>query len=149
MALKRKAILVCSLLLLLCTNHVLLLTLIHPNESSEYYSYQYFVKVVGTRIEYLNKRVLYTNQFSVTEHEKDVTPANPFSPPDGLPGIFFSYDISPMLVILKEEHKPFAHLLTDICAIVGGIFTVAGMIDGAIWNAEKVFKKKMELGKAH
>jgi len=38
--------------------------------------------------------------------------------------------------------------LTGVCAIVGGIFTVAGMIDGVIYRAERSLKRKIELGKA-
>jgi hypothetical protein len=32
-------------------------------------------------------------------------------------------------------------------AIVGGIFTVAGLIDRVVYKAERAYKKKMELGK--
>jgi hypothetical protein len=32
---------------------------------------------------------------------------------------------------------------------VGGIFTVAGLIDGLLYTAEKKFKQKMEIGKGH
>lgn len=64
-------------------------------------------------------------------------------------GIFFNYEISPMLVIYTESKKPFAHFLTDVCAIVGGIFTVAGLVDGFIYTAERTFKRKLDLGKAH
>lgn len=63
-------------------------------------------------------------------------------------GVFFNFDISPMLVIQKEERKSFTSFLTGVCAIVGGIFTVASLIDGAIWRAERTLKRKMELGKA-
>lgn len=63
-------------------------------------------------------------------------------------GVFFNFDISPMLVIQKEERKSFTSFLTGVCAIVGGIFTVASIIDGAIWRAERTLKRKMELGKA-
>ncbi|TPX37387.1 hypothetical protein SeMB42_g06908 [Synchytrium endobioticum] len=106
--------------------------------------YQYFLKVVGTRIQYRNGTIINTNQFSVTEHSRDPskTPQN-----SGLPGVFFNFDISPMLVLYTEYRKPLAHFMTDVCAIVGGVFTVAGMVDGAIYAAAKL-KQKVELGKA-
>ena len=53
-----------------------------------------------------------------------------------------------MLIKYKEYRKPFSHFLTDLCAIVGGVFTVAGIIDTLLYNAEKNFKAKMEIGKA-
>ena len=48
----------------------------------------------------------------------------------GVPGLFFSYEISPMLVIQKETRQTLAHFLTDTLAIVGGVLTMAGLIVG-------------------
>ncbi|KAJ1552430.1 hypothetical protein HK405_011360, partial [Cladochytrium tenue] len=108
-----------------------------------HYMYQYFVKVVSTKYQFLNGTVINTNQIAVTEHERETGTMGM-----GLPGVFFNYDISPMLVTYKEYKKPFAHFLTDVCAIVGGIFTVAGLLDSIIYTAEKNFRRKMEIGKA-
>ncbi|KAJ3109596.1 Endoplasmic reticulum-Golgi intermediate compartment protein 3 [Physocladia obscura] len=107
------------------------------------YTYQYFIKVVSTKYEYLNSTVFNTNQIAVTEHERDI-----LMPGAGLPGVFFNFDISPMLVTYKEYKKPFSHFLTDVCAVVGGVFTVGGIIDGLIYTAEKRLKSKIDLGKA-
>jgi hypothetical protein len=52
-----------------------------------------------------------------------------------------------MLIINREERKSFTHFLTGVCTIIGGIFTIAGILDGFIYNAEKTLKKKIELGK--
>lgn len=52
-----------------------------------------------------------------------------------------------MLIINREERKSFTHFLTGVCAIVGGIFTVAGILDGFIYNAQKTLQRKIELGK--
>jgi len=104
--------------------------------------YQYFLKVVPTQYKYLNGTVLETNQFSVTQHERQISAGM-----QGLPGLFFTYEISPMLVIYTQRSKSILHFLTGVCAIVGGIFTVAGMLDSIIYSAEKTLKKKVELGK--
>ena len=61
-----------------------------------------------------------TNQFSVTKHHKGV---NPWAGGSGLPGVFFMYDLSPMLVQITEHRRSFFHFLTGVCAIVGGVFT--------------------------
>ena len=53
-----------------------------------------------------------------------------------------------MKVVYNQKKKSFFHLLTNICAIVGGIFTVASIIDSFVYTAEKTLKKKMDLGKA-
>ena len=53
-----------------------------------------------------------------------------------------------MMITYTEYQKPFSHFLTDTCAIIGGIFTIAGLVDGFIYSAEKRLGKKMDLGKA-
>ncbi|KAJ3208326.1 Endoplasmic reticulum-Golgi intermediate compartment protein 3 [Entophlyctis luteolus] len=116
----------------------------HSKKASKgQYMYQYFVKVVSTKYVYLNSTVLNTNQIAVTEHERDLGVLG-----SGLPGVFFNFDISPMLVTYTEYKKPFSHFLTDVCAVVGGVFTVGGIIDGLIYTAEKRLKMKVDLGKA-
>ncbi len=62
-------------------------------------------------------------------------------------GVFFNYDISPMLVKYEEYRKPLSHFLTDICAVVGGVFTVAGIVDGILYSTSKRMAKKTEIGK--
>jgi hypothetical protein len=106
--------------------------------------YQYFVKVVPTIYESRHGEVLHTNQFSVTEHFKQLSGDQGH----GLPGVFFMYELSPIMVKFTERTKSFAHFLTGVCAIIGGVFTVAGLIDSFIYHGMKSFKKKIELGKA-
>ncbi|CAB4378986.1 DUF1692-domain-containing protein [Rhizophagus irregularis] len=119
--------------------------------SQGHYMFQYFVKVVSTQFHYLNKTTIDTNQYSVTQYERDLTgrdtSGHVHTHQGGLPGVFFNYDISPMLIINREERKSFTHFLTGVCAIVGGIFTVAGILDGFIYNAQKTLQRKIELGK--
>ena len=62
-------------------------------------------------------------------------------------GAFFIIEISPLLIKYEEYRKPLTHFLTDICAVVGGVFTVAGMIDGLLYSASRRFLQKDELGK--
>ncbi|KAJ3238486.1 Endoplasmic reticulum-Golgi intermediate compartment protein 3 [Chytriomyces hyalinus] len=116
----------------------------HSKKASKgHYMYQYFIKVVSTKLVYLNGTGFNTNQIAVTEHERDLG-----LPGSGLPGVFFNFDISPMLVTYTQYKKPFSHFLTDVCAVVGGVFTVAGIIDSLIYTAEKNLKRKVDLGKA-
>eukprot|EP01126_Amoeba_proteus_P052648 TRINITY_DN6378_c0_g2_i5.p1 TRINITY_DN6378_c0_g2~~TRINITY_DN6378_c0_g2_i5.p1 ORF type:complete len:235 (-),score=37.83 TRINITY_DN6378_c0_g2_i5:97-801(-) len=63
-----------------------------------------------------------TNQYSVTNHTT--------LSPTGLtpPGIFFSFELSPMMIFLTKKQKPFLHLVTRLCAVVGGTWVVAGLI---------------------
>ncbi|XP_064247843.1 endoplasmic reticulum-Golgi intermediate compartment protein 3 isoform X2 [Passer domesticus] len=106
--------------------------------------FQYFVKVVPTVYRKVDGEVVRTNQFSVTRHEKI---ANGLLGDQGLPGVFVLYELSPMMVKLTEKHRSFTHFLTGVCAIVGGIFTVAGFIDSFIYHSARAIQKKIELGK--
>ncbi|KAM9260457.1 endoplasmic reticulum-Golgi intermediate compartment protein 3 isoform 2-T3 [Cariama cristata] len=106
--------------------------------------FQYFVKVVPTVYMKVDGEVVRTNQFSVTRHEKI---ASGLLGDQGLPGVFVLYELSPMMVKLTEKHRSFTHFLTGVCAIVGGIFTVAGFIDSLIYHSARAIQKKIELGK--
>ena len=107
--------------------------------------FQYFVKIVPTQYWKSNGTILKTNQYSVTKHRRQVKLT---LSENGLPGVFFVYDINPMMIQLKEGRKSFLHFLTGVCAIIGGIFTVAGMIDALIYQSNKALQKKIDLGKA-
>ena len=107
--------------------------------------YQYFLKIVPTM--YVPKDgspILHTNQFSVTTHQKS---AVAISGESAMPGIFFSYELSPLMVKFTEKNNSFSHFLVNICGIIGGIFTVAGLVDGILHKVERQIRKKMELGK--
>ncbi|XP_019406259.1 PREDICTED: endoplasmic reticulum-Golgi intermediate compartment protein 3 isoform X3 [Crocodylus porosus] len=106
--------------------------------------FQYFVKVVPTVYMKVDGEVVRTNQFSVTRHEKI---ANGLIGDQGLPGVFVLYELSPMMVKLTEKHRSFTHFLTGVCAIIGGVFTVAGLIDSLIYHSSRAIQKKIELGK--
>ncbi|XP_019190442.1 PREDICTED: endoplasmic reticulum-Golgi intermediate compartment protein 3-like isoform X2 [Ipomoea nil] len=105
--------------------------------------YQYFIKVVPTVYTDVNGHTIQTNQFSVTEHFR----GGEVGPVQAIPGVFFFYDLSPIKVTFTEQHISFLHFLTNVCAIVGGIFTVSGIIDSFVYHGQKAIKKKIELGK--
>ncbi|KAL6645677.1 hypothetical protein ACP70R_012469 [Stipagrostis hirtigluma subsp. patula] len=104
--------------------------------------YQYFVKVVPTIYTDIRGRKIHSNQFSVTEHFREA-----IGYPRPPPGVYFFYEFSPIKVDFTEENTSLLHFLTNICAIVGGIFTVAGIIDSFVYHGHRAIKKKMALGK--
>lgn len=105
-------------------------------------------QIVPTEYRYLSKDVLSTNQYSVTEY---YTPMNEFD--RTWPGlvktnfmhmvlitlflfldvtllfsaVYFLYDLSPITVTIKEERRSFLHLITRLCAVLGGTFALTGM----------------------
>ncbi|XP_075495855.1 uncharacterized protein LOC142533102 isoform X2 [Primulina tabacum] len=90
-----------------------------------------------------NGHAIHSNQFSVTEHVKGAE----LGRLQALPGVFFFYDLSPIKVTFTETHVSFLHFLTNVCAIVGGVFTVSGIIDSFVYHSQKAIKRKMEIGK--
>lgn len=106
---------------------------------------QYYVKIVPTSYHYLATpdSPVYTNQYSVTKHEKQISL---LAGDSGLPGVFMMYEFSPMMVKVSERSKSFLHFLTSLCAIVGGVFTVAGLLDAFLYHSAKYIQKN-ELGK--
>ncbi|XP_021291439.1 endoplasmic reticulum-Golgi intermediate compartment protein 3-like [Herrania umbratica] len=105
--------------------------------------YQYFIKVVPTIYTDISGRTVHSNQYSVTQHFKNLE----FISLNSHPGVFFIYDFSPIKVTFKEEHISFLHFITNICAVIGGIFTVAGIIDSFVYHGQRRMKKKMDIGK--
>lgn len=65
---------------------------------------------------------------------------------DQPPAAKFSYDLSPVQIVVKEMPRPWYHFLTTLCAIIGGVFTVLGIIDNLLYQTINV-AKKVELGK--
>ncbi|KAL3280980.1 hypothetical protein HHI36_004205 [Cryptolaemus montrouzieri] len=108
--------------------------------------FQYYIKIVPTQ--YVNGKgeVINSNQFSVTKHKKVVSITSGES---GMPGIFFQYELAPLMVKYTEKARSLAHFLTNVCAIIGGVFTVAGLIDSFFFHTARLIQKKFELGKLH
>ncbi|XP_078436810.1 protein disulfide isomerase-like 5-4 isoform X2 [Wolffia australiana] len=63
-----------------------------------------------------------------------------------VPAAKFHFEPSPMQVLVTEDSKSFSHFITNLCAIIGGIFTVAGILDSLLHNTMRLMKK-VELGK--
>ncbi|GMI90594.1 hypothetical protein like AT1G36050 [Hibiscus trionum] len=104
---------------------------------------QYFIKVVPTVYIDVNGHTIQSNQFSVTEHFKGAE----IGQLQSHPAVYFFYDLSPIKVTFTEQHVSFLHFLTNVCAIVGGVFTVSEMLDSFIYHGQKAIKKKVEIGK--
>ncbi|KAI3431420.1 hypothetical protein D9Q98_004473 [Chlorella vulgaris] len=116
-----------------------------PTEDETSGLYQYFLKVVPTTYVDLRNRTIHTNQFSVTEHFRET--ASPAMGGGQLPGVFLFYDLSPIKVRFQESRVSFLSFLTSLCAIIGGVFTVSGIIDATVYHGQQAIKKKLDLGK--
>ncbi|KAG6952082.1 hypothetical protein JG688_00013435 [Phytophthora aleatoria] len=95
-----------------------------PEESARG-SFQYFLKVVPTEYTFLSASRIITNQFSATEHFRQLTPVSD----KGLPMVSFGYTFSPIMFRIEQYRVGFLQFLTSVCAIVGGVFTILGILD--------------------
>ena len=104
--------------------------------------YQYFLKVVPTAFSGA-ARMTSTNQFAVTDHFKQVDAEEGRH----LPGVFFFYDLSPIKVNILERRDSVLSFATNLCAIVGGVFAVFGILDATVHRGGKALRAKIDLGK--
>jgi len=101
--------------------------------------FQYFIKVVPT---------VYTDPLGFTVNTNTYTMTERFRPLDMktpgaavLPGVFFIYDISPFQRNVARERPYFSHFIARLFAIVGGVHTLVGCLDVALYRMEKFMKK--------
>ena len=60
---------------------------------------------------------------------------------EDVPEARFSYDLSPMSVVVSKKGKHWYEFVTSICALIGGTFTVVGLLSaflGVIFKAKKI-----------
>jgi len=103
-------------------------------------SHDYLLKIVPTIYEDLRKNRRYPYQFTFFYREFVK------QQPGVVPAIWFRYDIMPITVKYSERRQKFYTFITSICAVVGGSFTVASILDSLIFTASQIFKK-FELNK--
>lgn len=90
-------------------------------------SYHHYLKVVSTRVDGLRvgRRDLRVYQIlpnSQLSYYKE----------DMVPEAKFAYDLSPIAVTYRKDSRHWYDYCTSVMAIVGGVFTVVGMIESSI-----------------
>ena len=56
--------------------------------------------------------------------------------------IKFSFDISPMRVVVRETKKPFLDWCLGVCALIGGVYTCSGLLTAALENGAGAVKRR-------
>ncbi|RDB17990.1 Endoplasmic reticulum-Golgi intermediate compartment protein 3 [Hypsizygus marmoreus] len=114
------------------------------------YMFQYFLKVVSTQFRTYDGQIVNTHQYSATSFERDLTEGTQGDTPQGIhvqhgvtgvPGAFFNFEISPILVVHSDTRQSFAHFVTSTCAIIGGVLTVASLLDSILFATGRALKK--------
>uniref|UniRef100_A0A0K0FDJ3 Endoplasmic reticulum-Golgi intermediate compartment protein 3 n=1 Tax=Strongyloides venezuelensis TaxID=75913 RepID=A0A0K0FDJ3_STRVS len=99
--------------------------------------HSYYAKIVPISYTYVsNKYEVFSYQFSATHVKKDILKAQ-----SGLPGFFFIYEFSPIMVRYEEYYESFGRYAVNLCAIIGGVYTVAALVDSFAYKSIKILKK--------
>jgi len=91
------------------------------------FMFHYYIKLVPTVFTDRWGEEVYTNQYSVTDSARNVQVRS--GELSGLPGVFIVYDFSPFLMRKTEKSKPWSYIFTSMCAIIGGVFSIASLVE--------------------
>ena len=96
-------------------------------EKNDFGQQNYYLKLVPTIYKRSFGRWYNSYQYSVSEHHQ-VIPVDPQSQSVPLPGLYIRYDIDSIQVLKEEVYVSLGHLLTRLCAIIGGIYVTIGIV---------------------
>jgi endoplasmic reticulum-Golgi intermediate compartment protein 2 len=89
---------------------------------AHFHKFQYFMSVVPTVYTVGRSRsahnTIFTNQYAVTEQSKEVDDHN-------IPGIFFKYDIEPILLTVEERRDNFLLFGIKVINVLSGVLVAA------------------------
>ena len=94
----------------------------------------YYINIIPTEYEDVDNKVYQAFQFTYKQKKVDSGRM--------IPTIFFRYDISPMKMKYTKYYPGHFDGLINICAIFGGMFTIAGIIDSLLL---RIFKSSSEV----
>eukprot|EP00928_Gymnodinium_smaydae_P063182 TRINITY_DN46849_c0_g1_i1.p1 TRINITY_DN46849_c0_g1~~TRINITY_DN46849_c0_g1_i1.p1 ORF type:complete len:348 (+),score=68.75 TRINITY_DN46849_c0_g1_i1:183-1226(+) len=100
--------------------------------------YEYYTKVVPTTYVPMDRPPLHVYQFTAntnTIHNQQ------------MPSLYIRYDFSPVTVRYREKQESTSHFLVQICAVIGGVFTVAGIVDAFVHKSIVHIAQKAQIGK--
>ena len=90
-------------------------------------AYHHYLKVVTTNVEGLRRGNRIFRAYQIL-HNSQLS----FYRSDVVPEAKFMYDLSPIAVSYQWESKSWYDYLTSVMAIIGGTFTVVGMLESTI-----------------
>jgi hypothetical protein len=102
-------------------------------------SYEYYIEIVPTEYKTVRNRIHSAYQF--------VANSNEVAGRYRIPAVYFRYEISAITVRFVETSRSFAHFLVQLCAIIGGVFTVLGLVNTVMNSAVKKLLVKEGQGK--
>ena len=84
-----------------------------------------------------DSKSIFTNQYAAQSQSREV-------PTSTVPGIFFKYDIEPILLIVSESRTGFLGLVVRLVNVISGVIVGGGwMFQLSEWAGEVYFRRKM------
>ncbi|XP_059664724.1 protein disulfide isomerase-like 5-4 [Cornus florida] len=109
----------------------------NPDDTNANVTIEHYLQVVKTEV--ISREHKLVEEYEYTAHSSLVHSVD-------IPEAKFHFELSPMQVLITENPRSFSHFITNMCAIIGGVFTVAGILDSVLHNTLRLMKK-VELGK--
>ena len=106
--------------------------------------HEYLVRIVPTTYNYMFAPTLRTNQYSQSYFFR---PSDPNKGGTLIPGMFLIYDLSPIHIEVQERRRSFFHFIVQLCAIIGGVFTVSSMLSTFMDDVVLKAVRKRQQGK--
>ena len=101
-------------------------------------TYNYYVNLVPTKYVDLHNNEIRSNLFTLSKSSNLA---------EGQSAVYFRYEISPMYVLHEMKKMTLWLFIVRICAVIGGVFTVSGLIHGMLSEIFAWGKKDHEYGK--
>jgi thiol-disulfide isomerase/thioredoxin len=99
-------------------------------------AFHHYLKIITTDVDGLSSRARKKKAFQIMRNSQLAMYAN-----DVVPEAKFMYDLSPISVEYKKKGRHWYDYLTSLMAIVGGTFTVVGMLEAGIHAAVQKSKR--------
>merc|ERR1711871_1269449 len=112
-----------------------------------HHTHEHYLKVVETQVMHRNYQHL--DHFTDSHVYRYTASSHEYQEEGNIPKIKFTYDLDPMGVLVQDNATPLYKFITSVCAIIGGAFTIFGLLDGVFYHSMRTLEKKMQLGKAN
>lgn len=101
-------------------------------------TYEHFLKVVPTAYQALRGAAVEAYEYTINSNE--------YEDPDeeAVPHVRFTYDLSPMQVVVRETSRPIIDGIVGLLAIMGGVYTAFSMVEGTLQASLRAMRKQRE-----
>ena len=109
------------------------LDMVYTKDNKDNMLFEYYLNIVPTIYGDVNGKEIKVHQFTYNKSKSQ----------SGLliPTIYFRYDISPILVKYTQDKPNAFNVVVNVCAVLGGLITISGMLHSLILKLIKKHNK--------